>query len=166
MIGHLQRNKARKVVELCRLIHSVDSLRLAEELQLIATRREDPVEVLMQVNCSGEESKHGCGIGAAVHLAEQIETMIQLRLRGLMTMAPLSGNAEDARKAFRRCRELFIDIRDSGVVSEKFNILSMGMSSDFEVGIEEGANMVRVGTALFGEPRPGMVEDDEKDEGE
>lgn len=166
MIGHLQRNKARKVVELCRLIHSVDSLRLAEELQLIAQRRENPVEVLVQVNCSGEESKFGCAIGAAVHLVEQIETMIQVKVRGLMTMAPLSSNPDDARRTFRRCRELFEDIRSSGVVGRDFNILSMGMSNDFEIGIEEGANLVRVGTALFGEPKPGTVDEDDKDDGE
>lgn len=164
MIGHLQRNKARKVVELCRLIHSVDSLRLAEELQLIAAKREDPVEILLQVNCSGEESKFGCAIGAAIHLAEQIETMVQVKVRGLMTMAPLSATPDEARPTFGRCRELFEEIRDSGVVSPAFNILSMGMSHDFEVGIEEGANMVRIGTALFGEPKPGALEEDGPDE--
>lgn len=163
MIGHLQRNKARKVVELCRLIHSVDSLRLAEELQLIASKREHPTEVLLQVNCSGEEAKHGCAIGAAIHLAEQIETMIQLKLRGVMTMAPLSDKPDDARRAFRRCRELFIDIRDSGVVSPAFNILSMGMSGDFEIAIEEGSNLVRVGTALFGEGAAGQGDEDSED---
>lgn len=168
MIGHLQRNKARKVVELCRLIHSVDSLRLAEELQGIAAKREKPVEVLLQVNCSGEASKYGCAIGAAIHLIEQIETMIQVRVRGLMTMAPYSTNPEDARQTFVRCRELFKEIRDSGVVGDrppggKFDILSMGMSGDFEVAIEEGANMVRVGSALFGEPKPGMADEDDKD---
>lgn len=168
MIGHLQRNKARKVVELCRLIHSMDSLRLGEELQAIAAKREKPVEVLLQVNCSGEASKYGCAIGAAIHLIEQIETTIQVRVRGLMTMAPHSANPEDSRETFIRCRELFKEIRDSGVVGErpagaKFDILSMGMSGDFDVAIEEGANMVRVGSALFGEPRPGTVDDDERD---
>jgi pyridoxal phosphate enzyme (YggS family) len=163
MIGHLQRNKARKVVELCRLIHSVDSLRLVEELQLIAAKREKPVEILLQVNCSGEASKFGCAIGATIHLAEQVETMIQVKLRGLMTMAPYSSNPEDSRKTFVRCRELFTEVRESGVVSGDFNILSMGMSGDFEVGIEEGANLVRVGTALFGEPKPGMVEDEDRE---
>lgn len=166
MIGHLQRNKARKVIELCRLIHSVDSLRLAEELQLIAAKRERPVEMLLQVNCSGEASKFGCAIGAAIHLVEQIETMVQVRVRGLMTMAPLSSNPEDARATFGRCRELFNEIRDSGVVNPArggFDILSMGMSGDYEIAIEEGANLVRVGTALFGEPRPGSAEDDERD---
>lgn len=168
MIGHLQRNKARKAVELCRLIHSVDSLRLAEELQQIAHRREKPIEVLVQVNCSGENSKFGCAIGAAVHLADQIETMVQVKVRGLMTMAPYSSNPEDSRSTFGRCRELYEDIVQSGAVSPQFNILSMGMSGDFEVAIQEGANLVRVGTALFGEPKPGMEvsDDDDREEPE
>ncbi len=153
MIGHLQRNKARKVVELCRMVHSVDSLRLAEELQLAAARREQPIDVLLQVNCSGEASKFGCAIGAAIHLAEQIETMVQVRLRGMMTMAALTSDSSSARSTFARARELFTEIRDSGAVNPNFNILSMGMSGDFEVAIEEGANMVRVGSALFGEPK-------------
>lgn len=167
MIGHLQRNKARKVVEMCRLIHSVDSLRLAEELQAIAFKKDQPVEVLLQVNCTGEEQKFGCAIAAAQHLAEQIETMVHVKLRGLMTMAAYSDNPEHSRATFARCRELFHDIRDSGVVTPAFNVLSMGMSNDFEVAIEEGANIVRVGSAIFGEARPDAVDahdDDEDDE--
>lgn len=152
MIGHLQRNKARKVVEFCRLIHSVDSLRLAEELQTIALRRDQPIEVLLQVNCSEEATKFGCAAAAAPHLAEQIDTMVYVRLRGLMTMAPLCDDPERARPAFSRCRELFEEIRAAGVGEGRFNILSMGMSNDFEVAIEEGANLVRIGTAIFGSP--------------
>ena len=164
MIGHLQRNKARKAVDVCRLIHTVDSLRLAEELQLIGARREKPIDILVQVNCSGERQKSGCAIAAAPHLVAEIETMVQLRVRGLMTMAPLSGNPEDSRPTFGRCRELFDEIRESGDVPPTFNILSMGMSGDFEIAIQEGANMVRVGTALFGEPRAGADAEDESDD--
>lgn len=158
MIGHLQRNKARKAIELCRLIHSVDSLRLAEEIQAIVAKRDHPVDVLVQVNCSGEASKFGCPLPAAMHLAEQIDTMLQVRVRGLMTMAPYSENPEDARLTFSRCRELFAEIRKTGISDGKFNILSMGMSGDFEVGIEEGSNLVRVGSAIFGEPRRAEVD--------
>lgn len=164
MIGHLQRNKAKKAVELCRLIHSVDSLRLAEEIQAMATRREQPVDVLVQVNCSGEAAKFGCPLPAAGHLAEQIETMMQVRVRGLMTMAPYSANPEDSRGCFARCRELFEEIRTEGLSDGKFDILSMGMSGDFAVAIEEGSNLVRVGTAIFGEPRNPLPDDDEGDE--
>ncbi len=165
MIGHLQRNKARKAVELCRLIHSVDSLRLVEELQLIAIKREKPIEILLQVNCSLESQKYGCAIAAAAHLVEQVETMIHVQVRGLMTMAALDADALRARKTFERARELFEEIRESGVASPKFNILCMGMSGDYEAAIAEGANMVRIGSALFGEPKPGMADGaDDEDE--
>ncbi len=164
MIGHLQRNKARKAVELCRLIHSVDSLRLAEELQIIGLKREKPIEVLLQVNCSLESQKYGCAIAAAAHLAEQIDTMVHVQVRGLMTMAAMGASPMDTRKTFERCRELFEEIRESGMAGSRFNILSMGMSGDYEMAIEEGANMVRVGTALFGEPKPGMNDGSDEDD--
>jgi PLP dependent protein len=153
MIGHLQRNKARKAAETCRLIHSVDSLRLAEELQTIGLKRDRATEVLLQVNCSGEPQKFGCPPPAARHLAEQIETMLFVRLRGVMTMAAYSDDPEASRPAFARCREIFEDIRATGVGEGRFNILSMGMSHDCEVAISEGANIVRIGAAIFGEPR-------------
>lgn len=158
MIGHLQRNKVRKVVEFCKLVHSVDSLRLAEEIQQVAVRRETPVDVLVQVNCSLEPQKFGCPIGAAIPLCEQIDTMVNVRVRGLMTMAANTDNEDQTRAAFARCRELYEEIRKRGVTDSRFNILSMGMSNDFEAAIEEGANIVRVGTAIFGE-KP--AEDDE-----
>lgn len=164
MIGHLQRNKARKAVDLCRLIHSVDSLRLAEELQMVSLKREKPVEVLVQVNCSGESQKYGCAIAAAAHLAEQIETMIHVQVRGLMTMAAFDASKDEVRATFARCRELFFEIRDSGVAGNRFNILSMGMSGDYELAIEEGSNMVRVGSALFGEPKPGTHDGSDEDD--
>jgi pyridoxal phosphate enzyme (YggS family) len=158
MIGHLQRNKAKKAVELCRLIHSVDSLRLAEEIQAAASKREEPVEVLIQVNCSGEKSKFGCPPPAARHLAEQIDTMVMVRVRGVMTMAALGVSPAEARDTFARCREIFEEIRKAGVGEGRFNVLSMGMTSDFEAAIAEGANIVRIGTAIFGEPKPGQGE--------
>lgn len=151
MIGHLQRNKARKVAEFCRLIHSVDSLRLAEELQQIAGKLGRPLDCLVQVNCSGEEQKYGCAVPAAEPLVNQIDSMIDLNVRGMMAMAPHSENPEDSRTTFRRCRELYEDIQHTGVGDGRFNLLSMGMSGDFEVAIEEGANIVRVGSAIFGE---------------
>jgi PLP dependent protein len=164
MIGHLQRNKAKKAIEFCRLIHSVDSLRLAEEIQVLAQKREEPVEVLVQVNCSGEKSKFGCPVPAAGHLAEQIDTMLSVRVRGLMTMAPLNSTPEETRSTFRRCHELFEEIRKTGVGEKKFNILSMGMSGDFEAAILEGANVVRVGSAIFGEQRGEATAEDDEDE--
>ncbi|MFZ2873031.1 MAG: YggS family pyridoxal phosphate-dependent enzyme [Phycisphaerales bacterium] len=167
MIGHLQRNKARKVVEFTRLIHSVDSLRLAEELQQLALRRDQVIEVLLQVNCSGESQKYGCPLPAAIPLAEQIGTMINVRLRGLMTMAA-EGKPEDARPAFARCRDLFEEMATRGVSEGPFNLLSMGMSGDFEVAVSEGANIVRVGSAIFGAAPTGpeRAEPVEPDEGD
>lgn len=153
MIGHIQRNKVRKVVNVARLIHSVDSLRLAEEIQLVAARRDDPVEVLLQVNTSGERNKSGVAPAAAAHLLEQIDTMLSIRPRGLMCMAPLVDDPELVRPVFERCCELFEEISKSGIGGDRFDILSMGMSNDFEVAIECGANVVRVGTAIFGQPQ-------------
>jgi pyridoxal phosphate enzyme (YggS family) len=162
MIGHLQRNKARKAAELSSLIHSVDSLRLAEELQAIGLRIGRPVDILLQVNTSGEESKFGCAPAAAKHLAEMIDSMANLRLRGLMTMAPYSEDPEQSRPCFARLREAFDEIAKLGIgrtglspqSPSTFNVLSMGMSGDFEVAIEEGSTLVRIGSAIFGD-RPG-----------
>ncbi len=155
MIGHLQRNKVRKVLEVSRLIHSVDSLRLAEEIQQFVVKRDVEADVLVQVNVAGEEQKYGCAVPAAMHLAEQLDTMINVRVRGLMAIAPFTEDPEQTRPIFARARELFEEIRDSGLGEGAFNILSMGMSGDFEVAIEEGANIVRVGSSIFGEREPG-----------
>lgn len=155
MIGHLQRNKARKVVEHARLIHSLDTFRLAEELQTIGLKRERVIEVLLQVNCSGEASKSGVPLPAAMTVAEQIEQMSYLRLRGVMTMAPRLEPGQDdspVRFAFERARALFEEMRAEGLGEGQCNILSMGMSADFPIAIEMGANVVRLGAAIFGEP--------------
>lgn len=157
MLGHLQRNKAKKAVDLCRLVHSMDSLRLAEEIQAAGLKFDRVIDVLIQVNSSGEESKFGCAPAAAPRLAEEIMTMANVRIRGLMTMAPHSENPERARGTFARTRELFEEMLKSGIAGppSAFNILSMGMSGDYEVAISEGANLVRVGSAIVGDPLPG-----------
>lgn len=150
MIGHLQRNKVRKIADLVRLVHSVDSLRLAEEIQQIANKLDRQIDVLLQVNVSNEDSKFGVPIAAAGAIAEQIDTMINVRVRGLMTMAPVTENPEESRPHFTRCRELYEDLVRDGVGEGHFDLLSMGMSNDYEVAIQEGANLVRVGSAIFG----------------
>lgn len=150
MVGHLQRNKVKQIIPLVQLIHSVDSLRLAEELNSQAARLDCVVDVLLQVNTSLEPAKFGVAAPAAPHLAEQIDTMIHLRLRGVMAMAPAAEKAEEARPYFARAAELFHDLRDAKIGGPSFNALSMGMSRDFEVAVEEGANVVRIGEALFG----------------
>jgi pyridoxal phosphate enzyme (YggS family) len=153
MIGSLQRNKVKKAIELARLVHSVDSLRLAEEIQAAAQRREHPVDVLVEVNVAGERSKGGVAPAAVRHLVAQMDTMVHVRTRGLMCMGPLEGGLPAARATFERCRELFEDLRQAGVGGDRFDILSMGMSADFEVAVECGSNLVRVGGAVIGPPQ-------------
>ncbi len=171
MIGHLQRNKVRSVLGLCHMIHSIDSLRLAEEIQDEAQRLNNAnpaapapalragsapvhaskgIEVLLEVNVAGEGSKFGVAVGAAIHLAEQIDTMDDIQISGLMCMAPFSSNPEDSRPTFVRLRELFEEIRFRKIGGDKFRHLSMGMSGDYQVAIQEGATHIRVGTAIFG----------------
>lgn len=151
MIGHLQRNKVKPIIPLVSLIHSIDSLRLAEEIETQGTKLDKRVPVLLQVNASEEQSKFGVAVGAAVHLAEQIDSMPHLQLIGLMTMAPLNATDAEVRHCFVRTREIFEEMRWHKIGGSAFKHLSMGMSNDFEVAIEEGATLVRVGTALFGD---------------
>jgi pyridoxal phosphate enzyme (YggS family) len=152
MIGHMQRNKVRKVLEIVRLTHSVDSLRLAEEIQPIAeTRLKEPAEVLIQVNVTGEKQKFGVAPVAARHLIDQVDTMYNVRVRGIMCMSVATDDPETTRPSFERAKELFDEIRGQrSMPNDHFNILSMGMSQDYEVAIECGANVVRVGSAIFG----------------
>lgn len=164
MIGHLQRNKVRKSLGIARLIHSVDSLRLAEEIQAAAGKLDGPVEVLIQVNSFGEKSKFGIAPAAARHLIDQIDTMLHLRVRGVMCMAPEAEDPASLKPVFERTRELFDELRRSGAAGDKFDILSMGMTSDFEVAIECGANMVRVGSAIFGPQRASDLHEDSQEE--
>jgi len=149
MIGHLQRNKVKAVLETGAVIHSVDSLRLAEEIDSRAAKAEQVVDVMLQINCSEEAQKFGCSVGAAVHLAEMIASMRNLRLIGLMTMAPLSADAEKSRPTFVRLRELFEEMRAEKIGGDDLVHLSMGMSQDYQVAVEEGATILRIGTAIF-----------------
>lgn len=149
MIGHLQRNKVRQVLPVVSLIHSVDTLRLAEEISVSAAKAGLCRSVLLQVNTSDEPQKYGVPVGAATHLAEQIETLPNLKLVGLMTMAPLTHNKDVVRACFVRARELFMEMRGEKIVGSEFTELSMGMSSDYEVAIEEGATILRIGSAIF-----------------
>tara|TARA_B100000949_G_C13995480_1_gene330989 strand:- start:139 stop:600 length:462 start_codon:yes stop_codon:yes gene_type:complete len=146
MIGHLQRNKVRQALQHFDYFHSLDSLRLAREIEKEAGRIERVVPVLLQVGIAGEEQKHGADSVEALDLASEIQAMPHLRLDGLMAMAPITADPEDVRPLFRQLREL----RDSLSSSvPEIRELSMGMTQDFEVAIEEGATMVRVGSALF-----------------
>jgi len=150
LIGHLQRNKAKSAVELFEVIHAVDSLPLIEELSRHTQQRERRLDALVQVNVSGEATKHGCPPDEAQRLAEAILAARSLSWRGLMTIAPLSADPEQARPHFRRLRELRDALSATLGVDRAALRLSMGMSQDFEVAIEEGADLVRIGTAIFG----------------
>ena len=149
MVGHLQRNKVRSVLGIVSLIHSVDTLRLAEEINASAAKLDLCPRALLQVNTSNEPQKYGVPVGAAAHLAEQIETLPNLKLVGLMTMAPLTHNKDVVRACFVRARELFVEIQGEKVVGPQFTKLSMGMSSDYEIAVEEGATILRIGSAVF-----------------
>jgi len=149
MIGHLQRNKVHHVLPIASLIHSVDTLRLAEEINASAPKLNLCPEVLLQVNTSEEPQKYGVPVGAAAHLAEQMETLPNLKLVGLMTMAPLTHNKDVVRACFVRARELFVEMRGEKIVGPQFTELSMGMSSDYQIAVEEGATILRIGSAIF-----------------
>ena len=147
LIGHLQRNKIDRTLPLVRMIHSVDSVRLLEELEKQA---KSPIDVLLEVNASGETSKHGLAPGEIAALVETIQPLQRVRVRGLMTMAALENDPERCRPTFRLLRELRDSLAQRLGPPHQVDQLSMGMSNDFEVAIEEGATLVRIGTALFG----------------
>ncbi|MDR0596666.1 MAG: YggS family pyridoxal phosphate-dependent enzyme [Clostridiales Family XIII bacterium] len=152
MIGHLQRNKVKYVVDKVGLIHSVDSFRLAEEIDRRAGAAEVVMEVLLQVNPAGEDSKFGVASDDVLRLAaEVVENCRNIRVKGLMTIVPISDDPNEVRKYFSEMKLLYDKIgREAACERLDFEWLSMGMTHDFEVAIEEGANMVRVGTGIFG----------------
>ncbi|MCP4835774.1 MAG: YggS family pyridoxal phosphate-dependent enzyme [Phycisphaera sp.] len=158
MIGQLQRNKVRKLVDHVRLVHSIDSMRLAEEIQAQGARRDTQIEILIEVNL-GEGQKGGIAAPAVRHVVEQMDSMLNIKVRGVMGMAPLTDDESVIRSAFDRCRDVFEDVRKQVGDQGRIDILSMGMSNDLELAIEYGSNVVRVGTALVGEP---VVEDAEE----
>lgn len=150
LIGHLQRNKAGSAVELFDMIESLDSIRLADELEKRCTEQGKTIEVLIEVNSGTEDNKTGALPQDVLPLAEAVSGMPHLRLAGLMTMGPLSGEAELARPYFRKTRELFERLRNANLPNMDMRVLSMGMSGSYRVAVEEGATMVRIGTLLFG----------------
>ncbi len=150
MIGHLQTNKVRQVIDKVTMIHSVDSLRLAQEIEKRAEMMGLVVPVLLEVNMGGEETKSGVSENETYALAKSVAEMPHVCLKGLMTVAPFVENQEKNRNLFRKMRNLFIDIRGKFDHNSSITFLSMGMTNDYEVAIEEGANIVRIGTGLFG----------------
>ena len=150
MIGHLQRNKIKYIIDKVCMIHSVDSIRLAEAIDEEAKKHGIVMPVLIEVNVAEEESKFGIHLDEAESLIRQISELSNIQVQGLMTIAPFTENAEDNRIYFRKLRNLYVDIKDKNIDNVNMCNLSMGMTGDYEVAVEEGATMVRVGTGIFG----------------
>lgn len=151
MIGHLQRNKVKYIVDKAYLIHSVDSLRLASTIEQEAAKKDCIVNILLEVNVSGEESKFGFHPDELEGAVREISKKRHIRVVGLMTIAPFVENAEKNRAIFRELHKLSVDINNKNIDNITMSILSMGMTNDYGIAIEEGANIVRVGTAIFGQ---------------
>ena len=151
MIGHLQRNKVKYVVDKAYLIHSVDSLKLAEEISKEAGKKNITVSILVEINVAEEETKFGTSCENACELVEQIAKLPNLLIKGLMTIAPYVENAEENRQYFEKLRQIYVDIIHKNIDNVYMKELSMGMTGDYEVAVTEGATYVRVGTGIFGE---------------
>lgn len=151
MIGHLQRNKVKYIVDKVCLIHSVDSLRLAEEISSQAEKKQVEVDILVEVNIAQEESKFGVSCEESIQLVEAISKLPHIHIQGLMAIAPFVENPEDNRAYFRQIKKLSVDIMKKNIDNVSMSALSMGMTGDYMVAVEEGSTMVRVGTGIFGE---------------
>ncbi|MCI6467196.1 MAG: YggS family pyridoxal phosphate-dependent enzyme [Faecalicatena sp.] len=150
MIGHLQTNKVKYIIDKADLIHSVDSLKLAETIDKEAAKKGLTVRILVEVNVAEEESKFGLKIAEVIPFIEKIAAFPHIRVCGLMTIAPFVENPEENRPIFANLHKLSVDIEKKNIDNVNVSILSMGMTNDYEVAIEEGATMVRVGTGIFG----------------
>jgi hypothetical protein len=150
MIGHLQRNKVKYIVGKVAMIHSVDSQRLAEEISKESVKKDVCTDILIEVNVASEESKFGFTLENTLEAVEEMASLPNIRIRGLMTSAPFVEDAEENRKYFRQLKQLYVDINEKNIDNIHMDFLSMGMTNDYVVAVEEGATMVRVGTAIFG----------------
>ncbi len=151
MIGHLQRNKVKYVVDKAYLIHSVDSLRLAEEIRKEAEKKQVHVNILIEVNMAGEESKFGVSPDEVENLVREVAKFPNIHIQGLMTIAPVVEKPEDNAVHFANLRQLSVDIKEKNIDNVNMNVLSMGMTGDYEQAVKDGATCVRVGTGIFGE---------------
>ncbi|MCI8509710.1 MAG: YggS family pyridoxal phosphate-dependent enzyme [Lachnospiraceae bacterium] len=150
LIGHLQTNKVKYVVDKACLIHSVDTVKLAKEIQKEAFKKQVTTQILIEVNVAEEESKFGLHVDEVIPFIEEISSYPNVHINGLMTIAPFVENPEENRNYFRTLKQLSLDIISKNIDNVDMNVLSMGMTNDYKVAIEEGATMVRVGTAIFG----------------
>lgn len=150
MIGHLQTNKVKYIIDKAELIHSVDSLKLAETIEKEAAKHDLIADILVEVNVAEEESKFGMKMEEVIPFVEKVSAFTHVRVRGLMTIAPFVEDPEENRSIFADLHKLYIDIKKKNHDNDTVSVLSMGMTNDYEVAIEEGATMVRVGTGIFG----------------
>jgi len=150
MIGHLQTNKVKYIIDKAELIHSVDSLKLAETIEKEAAKHDLIADILVEVNVAEEESKFGMKMEEVIPFVEKVSAFPHVRVRGLMTIAPFVEDPEENRSIFADLHKLYIDIKKKNHDNDTVSVLSMGMTNDYEVAIEEGATMVRVGTGIFG----------------
>lgn len=150
MIGHLQRNKVKSVIEKTALIHSVDSVRLAAQIEEEASKKNLVTDILLEINVAEEESKFGFRLEGAEQALREIAVFSHVRIRGLMTIAPFVDNSEKNRHIFKKLNQFYVDMRSKNIDNVTMSMLSMGMTGDYEVAIEEGATLVRVGTGIFG----------------
>jgi len=150
MIGHLQRNKVKYIIDKVALIHSVDSLHLAEEIEKEAVKHQREINILLEVNIADEESKYGLKPEEVLPEAEKISLLPHVHIQGLMTVAPITEDPENSRIHFQKLKQLSVDIGHKNIDNVTMNVLSMGMSGDYETAVEEGASYVRVGTGIFG----------------
>ena len=149
-IGHLQTNKVKDIIARVEMIESVDSVKLAREISKQAVKNGLIMDILLEVNIGGEESKWGFAPSDLLENLREISKLPNIKIRGLMSIPPICENCEENRKYFKQMYKLFIDIRGENIDNSSMDILSMGMSDDYEIAIEEGANLIRLGTALFG----------------
>lgn len=150
-IGHLQGNKVKKAIDIFDMIESVDSMRLAEELERCCERQNKIMPILIEVNSGEEEQKHGVAPSGAEQLIIEISSLNYVKIMGLMTMGPRFGDPEESRPYFRKTREIFEQIKDLDLPNVEMRYLSMGMTNSYRIAIEEGANLIRIGTKIFGE---------------
>ena len=150
MIGHLQRNKVKYIVDNVAMIHSVDSVRLAEEISKEAVKKNVAVDILVEVNVAKEESKFGLYTEDVRQFVEQISKLPGINIKGLMTSAPFVDNPEDNRQYFKKLKDLSVDINAKNIDNVHMDFLSMGMTNDYKIAIQEGANLVRIGSGIFG----------------
>lgn len=150
MIGHLQRNKVRQVIDKAVLIHSVDSVRLAEQIEAEAARQNLNIDILLEINVAEENSKYGFSLAEAEAALREISKFEHIHIRGLMTIAPFVENPGENRDIFKKLSKFYVDMSHKNIDNVSMSVLSMGMTGDYEVAVEEGATMIRVGTGIFG----------------